>query len=226
MKKGQNATQVKEAFGRIADRYVMANHVLSGGVDILWRRKVARIVAGWEPEKILDVASGTGDLALEIQKKCLSAELVATDFSPEMLAHAGRRGVRQTLLADALSLPFEDQSFDVVTVAFGLRNMADWEKGLREMVRVIRDGGCLLVLDFSKPKGLLGKPYQAYLQRFLPRAAGLLTGHRDAYSYLAESIQSFPEGRDMLELFEKVGMTNCEERRLTGGIATIYTGIV
>lgn len=226
MIRGQDPVKVKEAFGRIADRYVLANHVLSGGVDILWRKKVAKIVCDWEPERILDVASGTGDLALEMQKKCPEAEIVATDFSPEMLAHATRRGVRDTRVADALALPFEDQSFDVVTVAFGLRNMADWEKGMREMVRVIRDGGCLLVLDFSKPRGLLGKPYQGYLQKFLPRAAGLLTGHKGAYTYLAESIQTFPEGRDMLELFHKVGMGNCEEKRLTGGIATIYTGIV
>lgn len=226
MKTGQNAEQVKEAFGRIADRYVLANHLLSGGIDILWRKKVANIVCDWEPKRILDVASGTGDLALEIQKKCPEAEVTATDFSPEMLAHAKRRGVRETLLADALALPFKDQSFDVVTVAFGLRNMADWEKGLREMVRVIRDGGCLLVLDFSKPRGLLGKPYQTYLQKVLPRVAGMLTGHRAAYSYLAESIQTFPEGQDMLELFDKAGMKNCVAKRLTGGIATIYTGIV
>ena len=130
---GQDAGFVREAFAKIADRYVVTNHVLSVGTDILWRRKVARIIKSWEPARILDVATGTGDLALEMQKVCPESEIVATDFCEEMLSHASRRGIKETQVADALNLPFENGAFDAVTVAFGLRNMADWEAGLREM---------------------------------------------------------------------------------------------
>ena len=179
---GQDAGYVREAFAKIADRYVVTNHVLSAGTDILWRRKVSRIVRSWKPKRILDVATGTGDLALEMQKLMPETEIVATDFCAEMLAHAGRRGIARTQVADALNLPFEDGAFDVVTVAFGLRNMADWEAGLREMARVSR-GGHLLVLDFSLPKGPLGKPYGFYLNKVLPKIAGALTGQGQAFEF-------------------------------------------
>lgn len=220
---GQDAGYVREAFAKIADRYVVTNHVLSAGTDILWRRKVARMIRDWEPKRILDVATGTGDLALEMQKVCESSEIVATDFCEEMLAHAGRRGIEQTQVADALNLPFEDGAFDAVTVAFGLRNMADWEAGLREMARVCQ-GGHLLVLDFSLPKGPLGKPYGFYLNRVLPKIAGLLTGQGQAFEYLAGTIEKFPSGRAMQELFEKSGFKQTTATPLSGGIASVYTG--
>jgi demethylmenaquinone methyltransferase/2-methoxy-6-polyprenyl-1,4-benzoquinol methylase len=221
---GQDAGFVCEAFAKIADRYVVTNHVLSAGTDILWRKKVGRIVKQWQPRRILDVASGTGDLALELQRACPTSEVVATDFCEEMLAHAGRRGVRETRVADALELPYEEGSFDVVTAAFGLRNMADWEAGLREMARVCR-GGHLLVLDFSLPKGILAKPYSCYLNRVLPKIAGFLTGQGQAYEYLAGSIEKFPSGEAMTELFERCGLQNVEQQPLSGGIATIYSGL-
>ena len=220
---GQDAGYVREAFAKIADRYVVTNHVLSAGTDILWRRKVARIVRDWKPKRILDVATGTGDLALEMQKLCPDAEIVATDFCAEMLAHASRRGIAQTQVADALNLPFEDGAFDVVTVAFGLRNMADWEAGLREMARVCQ-GGHLLVLDFSLPKGPMAKPYGFYLNRVLPKVAGLLTGQGQAFEYLAGTIEKFPSGADMTALFEKSGYQSAEAKPLSGGIASVYTG--
>ena len=128
---GQDPTFVKGAFAKIADRYVLTNHVLSAGTDILWRKKVGRIVREWNPKKVLDVATGTGDLALEIQKKCPEASVLGTDFCPEMLAHAEKSGVQKTQVADALDLPFEDGEFDLVTVAFGLRNMANWQEALK-----------------------------------------------------------------------------------------------
>ncbi len=220
---GQDASYVREAFSKIADRYVVTNHVLSAGVDILWRRKVARMVREWKPLSILDVASGTGDLALEMQKICLGAEVMATDFCADMLSHASRRGVNQTQVADALDMPFEDGAFDVVTVAFGLRNMADWEGGLREMARLCQ-GGRLLVLDFSLPKGLLRRPYSFYLDRVLPKVAGGLTGQREAFEYLAGTIGKFPSGTEMCELFEKAGLREPQAIPLSGGIASIYTG--
>ena len=188
----QDPEYVRDAFARIADRYVTTNHVLSVGTDILWRRKVARMVRSWKPEKVLDVASGTGDLALEIQDVCPRAEVVASDFCAEMLAHAEERGLAKTIVADAMNLPFEDESFDVVTVAFGLRNMADYTAALREFRRVLRPGGHVLVLDFALPSGVLRKPYQWYLHRVLPKLAGWLTREKDAYEYLGGSIENFP----------------------------------
>lgn len=221
---GQDPEFVKGAFAKIADRYVLTNHVLSCGTDILWRRKVGRLVREWKPGTILDVASGTGDLALELQRRCPEAEVLATDFCPEMLAHASARGVRQTQVADAMQLPFEDGRFDLVTVAFGLRNMARWEGGLREMKRVLAPGGHLLVLDFSLPTGVLRKPYAFYLNKVLPRVAGMITGQRHAYEYLAGSIERFPSGEEMRALWKDCGFTETRWLPLTGGIASIYTG--
>ena len=220
---GQDPVFVKNAFAKIADRYVTTNHVLSAGTDILWRKKVGRIVAGWQPKRILDVATGTGDLALELQKACPQAEVLATDFCPEMLAHAGKRGVRETEVVDALEMPYEDASFDVVSVAFGLRNMADWKAALVEMNRVLRPGGHLLILDFSTPDGVLAKPYSLYLNQVLPRIAGVLTGEGGAYKYLAGSIQEFPKGKAMISLVESAAFSDGQWIPLTGGIASIYT---
>ena len=222
---GQDPKFVKGAFAKIADRYVVTNHVLSMGTDILWRKKVGRIVQNWKPERVLDVATGTGDLALEIQRKCPDAKVLGTDFCPEMLEHATKSGVQETQVADAMNLPFDDDVFDVVTVAFGLRNMENWEGALEEISRVIKSGGHILVLDFSTPKGLLKKPYGFYLNKVLPKIAGLLTGQGEAYKYLAGSIGEFPYGDDMLTLFRKVGLEQCKCDSLSGGIASIYTGL-
>jgi len=222
---GQDPKFVKGAFAKIADRYVMTNHILSMGTDILWRKKVGRIVRDWKPERVLDVATGTGDLALEIQRRCPEAKVLGTDFCPEMLAHATKGGVKETQVADAMNLPFEDGEYDVVTAAFGLRNMENWEAALREMGRVIKSGGYLLVLDFSQPRGVLKKPYGFYLNKVLPRIAGLLTGQGGAYKYLAGSIGEFPYGDEMVALFEKTGLVEAKCHPLSGGIASIYTGV-
>lgn len=209
-------------FGRIARRYDLANHVLSGGADFLWRRRAAKIVAQWRAGDVLDLATGSGDLALTIQHRMPDAKITAADFSPEMLAVARAKGLFHTVLADALQLPFEDGSFDCVTVAFGLRNMADWNRALREMSRVLRGGGHLLVLDFSIPTGGLRPFYRFYLHRCLPFLAAIVTGQKAAYDYLGGSIEKFPSGGAMLELIEKNGFTMASAETLTGGIATIY----
>jgi len=193
------------------------------GTDILWRRKVGRLVAEQKPSRILDVATGTGDLALELQRACPSAEVTGADFCEEMLELARDRGLKQSLVADGLKLPFADDSFDAVTVAFGLRNMSDWKKGLQEMGRVVRPSGFVLVLDFSLPDGVLRRPYAYYLNKILPRIAGILTGQRDAYDYLAGSVERFPSGRAMLDLFEEAGLSEPTWKPLTQGIASIYT---
>ncbi len=219
----QDPSFVKNAFSKIADRYVVTNHVLSMGTDILWRKRVGQIVMEWAPNRILDIATGTGDLALELQKVCDEAEVIASDFCPEMLTHAERRGVRHTQVVDAMNMPFDDNSCDVLTVAFGLRNMADYPKALTEMRRVIRPGGHLLILDFSSPEGILKKPYGFYLNKILPKIAGKLTSEEEAYTYLAGSIGDFPSGKDMCELIAQQGYKEPRCEPLSGGIASIYT---
>ncbi|BDS08040.1 demethylmenaquinone methyltransferase [Oceaniferula spumae] len=221
----QDPNYVKKAFSRIADRYVVTNHVLSLGTDILWRKKVGRIVADWNPAEVLDVATGTGDLALEIQRRCPDAKVTGSDFCEEMLAHAAEDGVRETVVADAMNMPFSDDSYDVLTVAFGLRNMASWPDALKEMRRVLKPGGHLLVLDFSLPTGVLRGPYRFYLNKVLPKIAGLMTGEGDAYEYLAGTIEKFPSGKDMCGLIESCGFTGAEADPLSFGVASIYTAV-
>ena len=181
----QDPKYVKDAFADIADKYVFTNHVLSFGVDILWRRKVAKMISSRNPINVLDIATGSGDLALEIQKKCPEAEVIGSDFCEPMLQQANKRGLERTVLADALDLPFSEDYFDVVTVSFGLRNMADWSGALTEIFRVLSSGGWLIILDFSLPEGFISrKLYRFYLHKILPAVAGLITGKRSAYQYL------------------------------------------
>ncbi len=222
MSQDQDPVFVKEAFSSIAPRYSLTNHILSLGIDVLWRRRVAGLVAAERPRAILDVAAGTGDLSLELQRRCPEAEVTASDFCPEMLELARRQGVRKTLEADALNLPFPDESFDVVTVAYGLRNMSSWEGAAREMRRVLRPEGTLVILDFSLPVGWLRGPYRWYLHRILPRVAGVLTGNRAAYEYLGDSIERFPAGAAMKELLRSAGFGETAWHPLSGGISAIY----
>lgn len=219
-----DAVYVQDAFARIADRYVLTNHVLSCGMDIWWRKIVTARIRKWRPTRLLDVASGTGDLALEIQDQCPQCEVIASDFCAEMLAHAARQGIAKTIVADALRLPFRDGEFDVVTVAFGLRNMADYPAALREMRRVLKSSGRLVILDFSLPTGILRTPYRLYLHHVLPRLAGWLTGQKDAYEYLGGSIEAFPSGRNMTDLLETCGFEKTDASPITGGVVTIYEG--
>ncbi len=210
-------------FGSIAPRYDLANHLLSCGIDFYWRKRVAEIVASWRPDKIVDLATGTGDLALALQQKMPHAEIIGADFSEEMLAIAKRKGVRQTMLADAMRLPFDGASVDCVTVAFGLRNMEDYGGALREMARVLKPHGHLLVLEFSLPKmSILRAVYRFYLHRCLPLLGSFLTKKKSAYDYLGDSIEQFPNGPAMLRLMESSGLNRASAEPLTGGIVTIY----
>ena len=211
-------------FGSIAPRYDLANHLLSCGIDFYWRKRVAEIVASRRPNKIVDLATGTGDLALALQRKMPQAEVIGADFSEEMLAIAKRKGVRQTMLADAMRLPFDDTSVDCVTVAFGLRNMEDYGGALREMARVLKPPGHLLVLEFSLPRmSILRAVYRFYLHRCLPLLGSFLTKKKSAYDYLGDSIEQFPNGEAMLRLMESSGLNHASAEPLTGGIVTIYT---
>ncbi len=213
---------VRSMFGRIARRYDLANHLLSGGCDYWWRHRASEIVRQWQPRHILDLATGSGDLALALARKLPATEITAADFSAEMLAVARAKGLTNTVLADALHLPFSDAGFDAVTVAFGLRNMADWSAALREMARVLAPEGHLLVLDFSIPRGPLNSFYRFYLHRCLPWFAGIVTGEQSAYDYLGASIEKFPSGEEMTALLKATGFRSATAMPLTGGIATIY----
>ncbi|RFC44950.1 MAG: demethylmenaquinone methyltransferase / 2-methoxy-6-polyprenyl-1,4-benzoquinol methylase [Verrucomicrobia bacterium] len=222
MSQDQDPVFVKAAFSSIAARYSLTNHILSLGIDVLWRRRVAGLVAAEQPRDVLDVAAGTGDLSLELQRRCPGAEVTASDFCPEMLELARRSGVRKTLEADALNLPFAEGSFDVVTVAYGLRNMSSWAGAVREMRRVLRPRGVLIILDFSLPEGWMRGPYRWYLHRVLPLVAGAMTGNRAAYEYLGDSIERFPSGKAMGELLRANGFAETEWHPLSGGISAIY----
>ena len=211
-------------FGAIARRYDLANHMLSCGTDFYWRKCAANIVASWRPGKIVDLATGTGDLALALQKKLPDAEVTGVDFVPEMLDLAQRKGVRQTILADAMQLPFSDGSFDCVTIAFGLRNMENWGGALAEMSRVLGRDGHLLVLEFSLPtRSIVRAIYRLYLHRCLPLLGSLLTRKKSAYDYLGDSIEEFPSGHAMIDLIEASGFRHATLQPLSYGVATIYT---
>ncbi len=218
------AARVREMFGSIAGRYDTANHLLSCGMDFYWRRRAAEMVSDWRPHCIADLATGTGDLALALQKKLPQAEITGVDFLPEMLELAQRKGVRQIVLADAMNLPFGDASFDCVTIAFGLRNLENWGAGLAEMSRVLKSNGHLLVLEFSLPIiPFLRSVYRFYLHQCLPLLGSFLTGKRNAYNYLGDSIEEFPNGSAMCQLMAGNGFTCPTFKPLTGGIVTIYT---
>src|ERR1700730_700660 len=215
---------VRAMFGSIARRYDLANHVLSCGCDFLWRKRAAQIVAGWNPKKLVDLAAGTGDLTLELEKALPESEIMATDFSEEMLSVAKMKGVRQVVTADALALPFPDGSFDCLTIAFGLRNIRDWSVALREMARVLTANGHVLVMEFFLPQmSLLRALYRFYLHRLVPILGSLLTGKKSAYDYLGDSIEQFPGGEALLRLIEANGFRNATAEPLAGGIVTIYT---
>lgn len=215
---------VRAMFGSIARRYDLANHLLSCGCDFLWRRRAAEIVARWGSNRIVDLATGTGDLALALGRALPKSEIIGTDFSEGMLAIAKAKGVQRVIMADALALPFADQSFDCVTIAFGLRNMIDWSAALREMNRVLATNGHLLVMEFSLPAmPMLRSIYRCYLHRALPILGAFLTGKKTAYDYLGESIEKFPGGTAMLRLIEGNQFRDAAAEPLTGGIVTIYT---
>ncbi len=215
---------VREMFGSIAARYDLANHLLSCGLDFYWRARAAKIVDAWRPRTIADLATGTGDLALAMQRKLPYAEVTGVDFLPEMLELAQRKGVRRVVLADAMKLPFDDASFDCVTIAFGLRNLENCSTALTEMWRVLNAKGHLLVLEFSLPTTpIVRAAYRFYLHRGLPLLGSFLTQKKSAYDYLGDSIEEFPSGNALCELMREAGYVSPGFERLTGGIVTIYT---
>jgi demethylmenaquinone methyltransferase/2-methoxy-6-polyprenyl-1,4-benzoquinol methylase len=215
---------VRDLFSSIAGRYQLVNHLLSGGLDLHWRAVAVRLIKDWHPSLVLDVATGTGDLALAIRRNCTGARVVGADFCRPMLEVGRRKGLPELIVADGMNLPFSDATFDTVTAAFGLRNMASWQGGLQEMARVLKPGGHLLILDFSLPTLPIIRPlYRFYLHRILPIVAGIATGRTDAYEYLGGSIEKFPSGESMASLILQCGFGNAKAYPLTLGTVSIYT---
>jgi len=220
----ENPESVRDLFSSIAGRYQTVNHLLSGGLDWYWRSVAVGLVRSWNPGAVLDVATGSGDLAKAVGKALPGTRVVGADFCRPMLEVARRNGLPELVVADGLALPFPDASFDAVTVAFGLRNMASWNTGLSEMARVLKPGGRLLVLDFSLPTLPVIRPlYRFYLHRILPIVAGVATGRMDAYEYLGGSIEKFPSGSAMTSLIASCGFLEVQALPLTLGTVSIYT---
>lgn len=223
---------VRSLFDSIAYRYDLLNHLLSGGVDYYWRRKAVERLRGIQPKRILDVATGTGDFAIAALRLS-PIEVVGVDIADEMLkrgrAKLKRKGLDSTVTlqsGEAESLQFESGHFDAAIVAFGARNFEDLDKGLKEMHRVIRPGGKIVVLEFSRPRHFpFRQIYFLYFRRILPFIGRLISKSKDAYRYLPDTVMRFPEGADFISILSGIGFSQCREERLTFGIATIYTGV-
>ena len=218
-------------FDSIAPRYDLLNRVLSGGIDQRWRRRVIGEVLEHDPERVLDIATGTADLAIQAARQGVD-RVVGVDISEEML-EVGRGKVRRGLLeskvtlqrGDAEKLPFSDKQFHAAMVAFGVRNFEDLGAGLAEIHRILKPGGKFVVLEFSRPAAFPIKQLYAFYSRFiLPLIGRLVSGDSGAYTYLPESISVFPEGEDFLEWMRKAGFQDLRAHRLTFGIASMYVG--
>lgn len=225
--------KVRTMFASIADRYDAINTVLSFGIHHRWRKKAVRLSKAGLGDDVLDCATGTGDFAISF-KKTVGDEgrVVGTDFCAEMLAPAPVKAQKRNMdiefsVADAMNLPYDDNTFDICSIAFGIRNVDDPEVALKEMARVVKPGGRVVVLEFGQPKGLIKLPYKAYSKYFIPTIGGLMSGNRDAYKYLPETSAAFPAGKTFTDLMMRTGnYSGAEAHTLQSGIAYIYIGTV
>ena len=224
--------QVADMFDNIAYRYDFLNRFLSVGIDVLWRKKAIRQLKDVNPKIILDVATGTADVAIMTAQILQPEKIIGIDISDGML-NFGRKKINKLGLAtliellngDSETIKFDDNSFDAVTVAFGVRNFQNLEKGLSEIKRVLKPGGRLVVLEFSKPKALLVKQlYNVYMNVVAPGMGRLFSKNRNAYKYLDESIKKFPEGKNFTTILDNLGYTNTYCKPLSFGICSIYCG--
>jgi demethylmenaquinone methyltransferase / 2-methoxy-6-polyprenyl-1,4-benzoquinol methylase len=229
MKKSGNISRL---FDDIANRYDFLNHVLSLNTDTIWRRRLVDISGVSEGEVVLDVCTGTGDIEICFAKRTCADKIFGIDFSRAMLEVGAKKiedkgytGKITNFMGDSLSLPFGNSSFDVVTIGFGLRNLTDYSTGISEMVRVLRGGGRLLLLEFAPPKRIIIDIfYRFYLKRILPIIGGILTGKKSAYEYLSDSISGFLEPSEVMRVMEAEGLKKLESFALMGGVAYIYFG--
>jgi len=220
---------VREMFDDISPRYDFLNHFLSFGIDRAWRKKLTKVLGSRNPVAVLDVATGTGDLAIAISG-LKPQKIVGIDISEKML-EIGRQKILEKGLGslitlhpgDAEKIPFSDNSFDAITVAFGVRNYENLELGLTEMSRVLRPGGVMLILEFSHPESFpMRQLYSVYSRYAIPMLGRMISGTNKAYTYLPESVAAFPSGKDFLAILEKLGMKNTRQICLSMGIASIY----
>lgn len=222
--------QVMEMFDNIADSYDFLNHFFSLGIDILWRKKAIGLLKASAPKRILDVATGTADFAIEAAE--LNPEkIIGIDISEKMLV-VGREKIKklrmekdiQLLLADCENLPFKDNYFNAITVGFGVRNFENLEKGLSEMYRVLDAGGAVVILEFSRPKFPIRNIFNFYFKNILPNIGKFISKDKVAYTYLPKSVQTFPDGKDFLNIMRKIGFSALSQIPLTFGIASVYVG--
>lgn len=228
----ERSDEVRRMFGTIAPNYDRANSVLSGGMHHLWRRRAVKTLAPTKGARLLDVCCGTGDLSFALARQVGSGgAVVGADFCAEMVEQAQEKKQRQDVtsdlsfqVGDATRLPFEDDSFDGATVAFGIRNVVEPVEGLRQMARVVRPGGRVLVLEFGQPDGwFFGPLFRWYSRMIMPRIGGLLTGSRSAYEYLPRTSANFPAGLSFVsEILEPAGLKPVKARPLMRGIAWLY----
>jgi demethylmenaquinone methyltransferase/2-methoxy-6-polyprenyl-1,4-benzoquinol methylase len=233
--KGPEATKIRSMFGSISDRYDRANTVLSGGIHHLWRRRLVALSGARPGQRVLDTATGTGDLALAFaQAVGPTGEVLGTDFCEPMLRHAPAKAARAGLanvrfeVADVTQLPYADASFDLASISFGIRNVEDPSQALSELGRVVKPGGRVLILEFGQPENaLFRKVYESYSKHVLPKLGGLVTGQPEAYTYLEGSSAQFPCREDFLELMKDTGRFDpVDFESVSLGIAYIYRGAV
>lgn len=225
--KSSKKIEVISMFNKISEKYDFLNRFLSFGIDIYWRKKVYNIIKKNSPEIILDVATGTGDLAIKLSG---ISDVIGVDISEGMLQKAQQKIQKKKLekniklqISDAECLPFEDNTFDVVTVAFGVRNFENLEKGLLEMKRVLKNNGEIVILEFSQPKNkLISYIYNFYSKYFMTFTGGIISKDKDAYKYLDISSRKFISGEKFLKLMSDIGFKNSKCKKLTFGIASIY----
>jgi demethylmenaquinone methyltransferase/2-methoxy-6-polyprenyl-1,4-benzoquinol methylase len=225
--------QVATMFNNISGTYDFLNHFLSAGIDIIWRKKAIRELSALKPRIILDVATGTGDFAFEAIKILAPEKIIGVDISTGMLDVARKKIAERNLhhiftvqTGDSEGLHFEDNHFDAITVAFGVRNYENLEKGLADMLRVLKPGGKIVILEFSKPTAFpVKQSYNFYFKYLLPVFGKLFSKDARAYTYLNESVIAFPDGKAFTALMDKVGYQSTRHRSLTFGISAIYTGL-
>ncbi len=232
-KETAHARAVREMFSGIAGRYDLLNHVLSLNIDKVWRRKVhaeIREILDNKDAVVLDVACGTGDLSIELNRGS-AARVIGTDFCRPMLTVARTKNISDHtkipyVEADAMNLSFADESFDALTIAFGLRNLANFSAGLRELYRVLKPGGQIAILEFSSPivPGF-GQLFNFYFAHILPCIGGAVSGSRGAYEYLPDSVSKFPDQKALVSMLEQTGFANVKYQNLTGGIAALHSGV-
>lgn len=227
-KEESKKSQVEDMFDNIAPKYDLLNHVLSLKIDVLWRKKLVRWMNKDNPRHVLDVATGTGDLAIAVHKGT-KAEVTGLDLSQQMLnvgkEKVAKMGLQKNITlvkGDAENLPFADSMFDAVTVAFGVRNFENLEKGLKELHRVTKTNSSVYILEFSKVQGFLGPLYMFYFKNILPQIGKLVSKDNRAYTYLPDSVNAFPFGEKMKQILLDVGFGKVEYKKLSLGIATIY----